>query len=151
MLCQTCKDCFFQEKLADTDTLEWKAHQNSVEDLEHGAREACYVCYIVWNSLSDAYRLQWRNQIPPFVPTLYRIRDNAGLSSSLTRESRVVQIICQVAEGRDVASRMFLLISCKGVASTGENRPTLGSCSPAARKKSLTSTPVQRYRTSAEP
>jgi hypothetical protein len=116
MLCQTCKVCFFQGNLASRAALQWEPHQRSLEDLEHAAQEACYVCHILWNSLSYAYQLQMRNQALPFVPTLNRICDNAELSPSLTNESHVIDIICQVAEGRDVASRKFLILPSKGLA-----------------------------------
>ena len=116
MLCPTCKTCFFQEDLASRRALQWERHQESVEDLEHGAREGCYVCYIVWNSLSHAHQLQIRDQPPSFVPTLYCLCENSESSSSLTPDSHVIDIMCQIAEGRDVASRRFLIIPSRGVA-----------------------------------
>jgi hypothetical protein len=116
MLCQTCQACFFQEELASLTALEWKPHQKSVEILEHGAREGCYVCYIVWNSLSFAYQSQLHAHPQPFVPTSYCICDNVELSRPLPPKFYVIDILCQIAVGRDVASRKFLIFPLEGLA-----------------------------------
>ncbi len=116
MLCQRCKACFFQENLTNRPALQWEPHHISVEKFECAAQHACYVCSIVWNSLSWANKLQLRHQPLPFVPTLFCTCDKAELSSSLTSKSQVIDIVCQVAEGLDVASRRFLILPFRGVA-----------------------------------
>lgn len=73
-LCYSCKGAL---RSAIDETL-WRLHHNTLQEYKEAVSQMCFVCTVLWDSISEEHRIAWAQDSASWQPMRYRVYQQEG-------------------------------------------------------------------------